>query len=331
MPAGRTVILANTTTVWVVPLSLLILREHIPPRRLIETRNVAAATSQPPCAAADDGDAAARIRQEAAPRMILNAIEAGDGQPVVLLHGLFGAARNFGAIQRAIAPRFRVLALDMRNHGASSHAADMRYATLAADVRETLLARGIGQAAIVGHSMGGKAAMALALQWPDLVGRLLVADIAPVPYEHGNTAVAEAMQAIDLTPSLTRQQADAALAGAVPRPDVRAFLLQNLRFGAKPHAMPHWRIALKEIAAAIPDLEGWDDLPGTYDGPTLFVSGAESGYVLPEHRPVIRAKFPSARFVAVKNAGHWLHADNPAGFLAVLEAFLQPWQLPAAQ
>jgi esterase len=259
--------------------------------------------------------------------MILNAIEAGDGPPVVLLHGLFGAARNFGAIQRAIAPRFRVLALDMRNHGASPHAADMRYPTLAADVRETLLARGIGQAAIVGHSMGGKTAMALALQWPGIVGRLLVADIAPVAYEHGNTAIADAMQAIELTPSLTRQQADAALANAVPRPDVRAFLLQNLRFGAK----PHWRIALEEIAAAIPDLEGWTDLPGTFEGPTLFVSGADSGYVLPEYRPAIRAKFPAARFVAVKNAGHWLHADNPAGFLAVLEAFLQPWRQPATE
>jgi pimeloyl-ACP methyl ester carboxylesterase len=256
--------------------------------------------------------------------MILNAIEAGDGPPVVLLHGLFGAARNFGAIQRAIAPRFRVIALDMRNHGASPHAADMRYPTLAGDVRETLLSLGTGQAAIVGHSMGGKAAMALALQWPDLAGRLLVADIAPVPYEHGNTAIADAMQAIELTPSLTRQQADAALVPAVARPDIRAFLLQNLRFGAR----PHWRIGLKEIAAGIPDLESWIDLPGTYDGPTLFVSGAESDYVLPGHRPVIRALFPSARFVTVKNAGHWLHADNPAGFLAVLEAFLQNWQQP---
>jgi esterase len=258
--------------------------------------------------------------------MILNAIEAGEGPPVVLLHGLFGAARNFGAIQRAIAPRFRVIALDMRNHGASPHAADMVYPTLAADVRETLLARGIEQAAVVGHSMGGKAAMALALQWPALVGRLLVADIAPVPYEHGNTAIADAMQAIELTPSLTRQQADAALVAAVSRPDIRAFLLQNLRFGAT----PHWRIGLPEITAAIPDLEGWIDLPGSYDGPALFVSGADSGYVLPEHRPVIRKLFPAARFVAVKNAGHWLHADNPAGFLAVLEAFLQNWQQPAA-
>jgi pimeloyl-ACP methyl ester carboxylesterase len=130
------------------------------------------------------------------------------------------------------------------------------------------------------------------------------------------------MAAIPLTASLTRQDADAALAAAVPRADIRAFLLQNLRFGQA----PAWRIGLPEIAAAIADLEGWIDLPNTYQGPSLFVTGANSDYVLPEHRPVIRARFPAARFVAIKNAGHWVHADNPAGFLSVTEAFLRDWR-----
>jgi esterase len=254
--------------------------------------------------------------------VILNAIQAGDGPPVVLLHGLFGAARNFGAIQRALAPSYRVVALDMRNHGDSPHAPDMRYPTQAADVHETLLSLGIQQAAVIGHSMGGKAAMALALQHPDQVGRLLVADIAPVAYQHGNDTIAQAMTAIPLTPSLTRQQADAALAPAVPRQDIRAFLLQNLRFGTS----PHWRIGLSDITAAIPDLEGWIDLPGTYTGPSLFVTGAHSDYVRPEHRPIIRSQFPAARFVAIKNASHWVHADNPAGFLSVVQAFLHDWK-----
>ncbi|HQT75420.1 MAG: alpha/beta hydrolase [Rhodospirillales bacterium 20-64-7] len=253
--------------------------------------------------------------------MILKAIQSGDGPPVVLLHGLFGAARNFGTIQRAVAQRCRVIALDMRNHGDSPHGADMRYTTQAEDVRETLDSLGIGPAAVVGHSMGGKTAMALALRHPGRVGRLLVSDIAPVVYEHGNAVIADAMRAIPLSADLTRQQADAALEAAVPRADIRAFLLQNLRFG--PGA--HWRIGLEEIAAAVPDLEGWPVIPGTYDGPALFVTGANSDYVLPEHRPVIRACFPKARFVAVKSAGHWVHADNPAGFLSVLELFLRDW------
>ncbi len=251
--------------------------------------------------------------------MRLHAIEAGEGPSVVLLHGLFGAARNWGTIQRALAPRFRTIALDMRNHGASPHASGMRYADLAADVLETLDALNALPAAVIGHSMGGKAAMAAALTQPGAVGRLLVSDIAPVIYHHGNAGIAAAMMAMPLEPALTRAQASQFLADASPDENVRAFLLSNLTLGAE----PFWRIGLAEIAAAIPDLEGWEDpasLP--YAGPTLFVNGTESDYVLPEHRPAIRALFPKARFVGVKRAGHWVHADNPTGFLSVLEAFL---------
>lgn len=254
--------------------------------------------------------------------MILNAIQAGDGPPVVLLHGLFGAARNWGAMQRALTPRFRVIALDMRNHGASPHAPGMRYADLAADVLETLAMLRALPAAVVGHSMGGKAAMVAALTHPDAVGRLLVSDIAPVVYEHGNKGVAAAMAALPLVRSLTRTEAADALSAAAPDPSVRAFLVSNLVLGEA----PHWRIGLNEIAAAIPDLEGWED-PATppFAKPTLFATGTNSDYVLPEHRPDIRTLFPSARFVGVKGAGHWVHADNPTGFLSVLEAFLQDW------
>jgi pimeloyl-ACP methyl ester carboxylesterase len=254
--------------------------------------------------------------------MRLNHIQTGDGPPVVLLHGLFGAARNFGTVQRALSPLFRVIAMDARNHGSSAHAAGMRYPTLAADVLETLDALGIARAAVIGHSMGGKTAMTLAVMAPDRVGRLLVADIAPVPYAHGNDSIADAMRALPLHTGLARVDAEAALAEAVSVQAVRTFLIQNLQFGPQ----PHWRIGLDEIAAAIPDLEGWETPAGTYPGPTLFVSGARSNYVLPEHRPVIRAHYPAARFVSVKNAGHWLHADNPAGFLSVVEAFLCDWK-----
>src|SRR4051794_16737436 len=134
--------------------------------------------------------------------MILNATEAGSGPPILLLHGLFGAGRNFGAVQRALAPHFRVIALDMRNHGDSPHGAGMRYPTLAEDIRETLAALGVAQAAVIGHSMGGKAAMALALLYPAVAGRLMVSDIAPVIYQHANAKLVAAMQAIRLTPTL---------------------------------------------------------------------------------------------------------------------------------
>lgn len=254
--------------------------------------------------------------------MILHAIEAGPADarpPLVMLHGLFGQARNFGQIQRSLAQRWRVIALDQRNHGASPHAPDMRYGVLARDVVDTLDALGSGPVMLMGHSMGGKVAMRLALMRPDRVARLMISDIAPVVYPPHNHRTVAAMRALPLHDGLTRADADAALAADVPEPAVRAFLLQNLRFGTH----PQWRIGLEEIAAALDDLEGWDGpADATYPGRTLVVAGAESQYIRPEDRPAIRALFPAARFVTVKHAGHWVHADNPAGFLAVLEAFL---------
>ncbi len=253
--------------------------------------------------------------------MQLNAIEAGSGPPLVLLHGLFGAARNFGAVQRRLAERWRVLALDLRNHGASPHARGMSYAAQAADVLETLAARDALPAAVVGHSMGGKVAMRLALESPDSVSRLVVADIAPVAYKPRFRAYARAMVELALTPGLTRAAADAALAEAVPDPAVRAFLLQNLALGAR----PSWRSGLAEINAGLAEIEGWDAPAGArFPGPVLFLSGERSDYVKPEHRPAIRTLFPAARFVTLKHAGHWLHADQPEVFVAALGAFLTP-------
>ncbi len=260
--------------------------------------------------------------------MILHAVEQGAGPPLVLLHGLFGAARNFGTVQKALANRFRTIALDLRNHGASPHAPDMTYPAMAADVFETLETARALPAVLVGHSMGGKAAMRAALDHAEVVSRLIVADIAPVAYAPHFRDYARAMQAIALSPGLNRAQADEALTAAVPEPAIRAFLLQNLRLGAE----PAWRIGLAEIAAALPVIEGWDPPAGAiYPGPALFLAGARSNYIRPEHRAPIRALFPSARFVTLRNAGHWLHADDPGGFVAVIEAFLQDRASPAGE
>jgi esterase len=251
--------------------------------------------------------------------MILNAISRGEGPVLVLLHGLFGQSGNFGAIQRRLAQGGRrVVALDLRNHGASSHATGMDYRTMAEDVRETLARLGVLPCALLGHSMGGKTAMALALAHPDAVARLCVADIAPVRYEPHLVTYASAMRELPLKPSLTRAEADAALAPIVAEDGERAFLLSNLRLGAA----PHWRIGLNEIIAGMDDIQDWPAIAAPpYTGPTIFLAGARSHYVRPKHRPAITAIFPAARFVTLKNAGHWLHADDPEGFLAVVEAF----------
>jgi esterase len=248
--------------------------------------------------------------------MILAAHTMGEGPVVVLLHGLFGSARNLGGVQRALSTRFRVVALDLRNHGDSPHDPVMDYDTMAADVLETLAAQDALPAAFVGHSMGGKVAMRVALTAPEQVKRVAVADIAPVPYPTHFDAYAEAMLA--LSPSLSRTEADATLAPAIPEQAVRAFLLHNFRSGSG------WRIGLANIAAALPVVARWDDLGTTYPGPALFVTGARSDYVRAEDRPVITGLFPAARFVTIKDAGHWLHSEQAAAFNATLEAFLAP-------
>jgi esterase len=251
--------------------------------------------------------------------MILHATEAGQGDSVVLLHGLFGSARNFGAVQQQLARRCRVIALDLRNHGASPHDGDMGYTAMAADVLQTLDRLAALPATLLGHSMGGKVAMQAALTQPDAVARLIVADIAPVAYPPHHRAIAEAMAALPLSPGMTRAQAGSALSEAVPDAAMRAFLLQNLELGAA----PAWRIGLTEIIAALPVIEGWQTpADARYGGSTIFMAGAASDYIRAEHRPAIRALFPNARFVTLKNAGHWLHAENPSGFVAVVEAFL---------
>jgi len=252
--------------------------------------------------------------------MILNSIEAGDGKPVILLHGLFGAAKNLGVIARGLSADARVLSLDLRNHGDSPHADGMDYAAMAADVAETMAAHDISSAMVVGHSMGGKTAMALALTQPALVRKLVVMDIAPVSYKHSYDAYAAAMQALPLVPTLTRHAANAALAEAIPEPAMRAFLLNNLILGAS----PHWRVALPEIIAAMPDLIAWRDPQGAtpYAGPALFLRGETSDYVRESAWGAILERFPGAKEKNIANAGHWLHAEQPDLVIAALKEFL---------
>ena len=256
--------------------------------------------------------------------MMLHGVALGEGPPVVLLHGLFGQARNFGAVQRRISRRRRVIALDLRNHGASPHGAGMSYAAMAADVVETLGAIAALPCALIGHSMGGKVAMAVALTRPDAVARVLVADIAPVESPPRFAPIIAAMRRMDLREGMTRAEADAALVAAVPDAAMRGFLLQNMRFGG----LPAWKVGLAEIEAGLGDILGWPDFGTAYGGPALFLGGARSDYILPAHRPVIRGLFPNARLAVLRDAGHWLHADNPEGFIGVVEAFLAAY--PAA-
>jgi pimeloyl-ACP methyl ester carboxylesterase len=252
--------------------------------------------------------------------MILNSIEQGEGPPIFLLHGLFGAAKNLGVIARALAAQARVISLDLRNHGDSGHDPAMTYEIMAADVAETAASFGITQATIIGHSMGGKTAMMLALTRPAFVARLAVLDIAPVPYAHGYDDYVAGMRALAPTPGLTRHEADQHLAAYVPEPPFRSFLLNNLLLGP----LPRWRLGLEEIAGAMPNLLGWSPPAAAqpYPGPAAFIRGANSNYVRADGEAAIKTWFPNAALETIDRAGHWLHAEQPGKVIAALQRFL---------
>ncbi len=240
-----------------------------------------------------------------------------DAVPLIIGHGLYGSARNWGVIARRLATGRDVIAIDQRNHGTSPRALTQSYADMAADLAE--VARSLGQVDLLGHSMGGKAAMVLALTEGALLRRLVVADIAPVAYSHDQSQHIHAMRGLDLTGLTSRSEADRRLAATVSDPALRAFFLQSLDWKAEP---PVWRLNLDVLQAAMPDIVGWPGTVGQFDGPTLFLTGSDSHYVRAEHRDHIRALFPAARFAKLMGAGHWLHADKPREFEETLRVFL---------
>lgn len=246
------------------------------------------------------------------------AATATSAPPLLIAHGLFGSARNWGVIARRLADRREVLAVDMRNHGDSPRFPTQSYADMAADLAEVIAAHG-GRADVLGHSMGGKAAMLLALTEGAMVNRLVIADIAPVAYSHDQTQHITAMRALDLSGLTSRAEADHRLAASVTDPALRAFFLQSLDLRTSP---PGWRINLDVLEAEMPRIIGWPQVSGRFDGPTLFLSGALSHYVRPEYRETIRALFPAARFAKIPGAGHWLHAEKPREFEETVRVFL---------
>lgn len=238
--------------------------------------------------------------------------------PLLIAHGLFGSARNWGVIARRLAADRDVITVDLRNHGDSPRAARHRYPDLAADLAE-VIAAGPGQADVLGHSMGGKAAMMLALTDPERVGRLVVADIAPVAYAHDQQRHIAAMRGVDLTGITLRSEADAQLAPLLPDEALRAFFLQSLDLKASP---PRWKLNLDALEAEMAHIVGWPGAEGSFPRPALFLTGASSPYVLPAHHALIRTLFPAASFVALPGAGHWLHAEQPRPFEEAVRAFL---------
>jgi len=235
--------------------------------------------------------------------------------PVLIAHGLFGSARNWGVIAKRLSDTRKVLVVDMRNHGASPWFESHKYPDMAQDLADVIAEHG-GVADVVGHSMGGKAAMVLAARHSDMVRRLIVADIAPVAYGHTQQHFIDAMRAVDLSLVDTRGDADRQLQATVAEDGVRAFLLQSLDVKGKA-----WRLNLDVLERDMAAILSFPALEETFEGEALFLSGAASDYVRPEHRPAIKALFPHAKFAKIPGAGHWLHAEKPREFEASVAAF----------
>jgi len=244
------------------------------------------------------------------------------GHPLLILHGLFGSISNWNWHSNKLSEQYAVYALDLRNHGASPHAEQMDYPVMAMDVIEFMDAHKIGSAHLLGHSMGGKVAMQLALEHPQRVDKLVVADIAPVNYASEHDKVFDGLQAIDLQQITSRTQADKMLAEHVGDEVVRQFLLTNLvraqdgRF--------HWRINLPVLAKSYLQLRAAPAGDGIFDKPVLFIKGALSNYITEDHQQEIAKKFPQAGLKIIMQTGHWLHAEKPQTFYHLVSDFLSP-------
>jgi len=246
----------------------------------------------------------------------------GQGQPLLILHGLFGSGRNWHSIARKLEQDFLVFTIDLRNHGGSPHRPGMDYLDMAADVLALMDSLDLTTASILGHSMGGKVAMSLALSRPERISRLIVVDIAPVNYPHDFRAIFAAMTSLPLRRLESRQQAEQHLLARLKDPVLSAFLLQNLQRTDQSY---HWRLNLPALEQAMATISGFPEvlLKQHYEGPALFIAGGKSRHIRPQYRPLIETLFPQARSVALSAAGHWPHTEQPQAFMDALTDFLQ--------
>jgi pimeloyl-ACP methyl ester carboxylesterase len=255
--------------------------------------------------------------------MKLSYAEYGDGPVLLVLHGLFGSARNWNTVATRLAENHRVYALDLRNHGNSPWAETMSYYDLAEDVGGFIEEHQLRSVAVLGHSMGGKTAMVLALEHGHLVDRLIVVDIAPVAYGGSDLeSYVRTMQGVTLDGLKRRDEVEAQLRDTVEEAGIRSFLMQNLVYRDQHF---EWRINLRALASNFPQLVDFPAAAETrvYEGRTLFLSGRFSDYVRPDHHPAIRRMFPKAEFEVIDDAGHWVHADQSERLVERVLGFLQ--------
>jgi len=253
----------------------------------------------------------------------------GSGPPLLILHGLFGSSGNWRGIARELAATHSVCCVDLRNHGASPWADTMDYVEMADDVMQLVARLHLDRPTVLGHSMGGKTAMALALRHPQRIGRLIVVDIAPVPYADTLTPFAQALRSADVVAAASRAEVQRRLQASVPDGGVVPFLMQNL-VTRNDHF--DWRLNVLGISAAMPQLCAFPStlLGARFAGPVTVIAGANSDYVTQHDGASFRPMFGDVEVEVIADAGHWVHADQPAAFLAAVRQALRPRARPAA-
>ncbi len=245
-----------------------------------------------------------------------------NGPDFVVLHGLFGSGKNWRSFAGSLEEDFQVWTLDARNHGDSPHADSMSYQQMAEDVVRFFDENELENVILLGHSMGGKTAMQLALQFPDRIAALIVVDIAPVCYDHQQKQLKliEAMQGLHLAAEMSRSDIEKKLALKIPEKRLLSFLMTNLY---RQNGQFQWRIGLEQIAAGMPYLLNYPEVNSVFEGPVQFIGGENSAYLKFEYHALIRKKFPESRITMLKNCGHWLHIEQPAAFQKTVNEFLR--------
>ncbi|HZL77438.1 MAG TPA: alpha/beta fold hydrolase [Candidatus Limnocylindrales bacterium] len=253
--------------------------------------------------------------------MRLHFKESGQGRALILLHGLFGSADNWHHIALRLAEDFHVFAVDQRNHGQSPHSDEINYPLMAADVNKFMTSCGIESAIVIGHSMGGKTAMQLALQFPGKVEKLIVADMSPRAYAPAHEKILAAQLALDLESFSTRQEIEEALAPEIPNLVLRRFLLKNL--GRNSAGEFFWKINLRGLAENSVRLREMISSPAPFTKPALFIRGGKSDYLRAADELEIRELFPQVKIQTIAEASHWVHADQPEEFVRLVLNFLE--------
>ncbi len=245
----------------------------------------------------------------------------GSGDPIIVLHGLFGMLDNWQTIAKKLAEDYMVYLIDLRDHGKSEHTDDFNYRLLAQDIAEFLEAEWIHEAYVIGHSMGGKTALQLVKDHPDVVEKLIVVDIGIKSYKGGHEVILEALSTVPIDTVVSRKEVEEHLSQYISEPGIRLFLMKNL--SRNKEGGYRWKMNLNLLVKHYQEILAGITFDEVVETPTLFIRGGKSGYIVDEDIVELSSHFTDMQLVTVADAGHWVHAEQPNELLLAIRSFLE--------